>query len=309
MSGFLSEYAGAAWLTADASDPYLDDTEKVWAEQSELRAQYPMAPGSEQVYLDDSTLPGLNRKDVVVGGKNVFIYTHDEKTKKVIFYVHGGGFIRGNGKYCRTNGQRLADKIGLDVIINEYSTAPEAKEPIALGETEECWNYITGELGYDPADVIISGDSAGGTLGIGLLHRLKNKGLPLPGACVWFSPCLDLMCSGPSHTENIGKDKFFPQGITAFMPVYITDESRRTLPEISPMYGDYAGFPPMYFGCEATEVMCSDTLTAAKKCADAGIKVKVHVYNGYWHTFPVTWPVAKMGWEALEEIKTWVNSL
>ncbi|MDR0909020.1 MAG: alpha/beta hydrolase [Spirochaetaceae bacterium] len=306
---FTDKYDSAPWMTHDKADPYPDDNKKVWDEQAELRAKYPMKPGSEQVYLDDATLPGLTRTDYKCGEKNIFVYKHTPATDKVLFYVHGGGFIRGNGKYCRVNGMRQADKIGLDVIINEYSTAPEAKEPIALNETEAAWEFLQKELGYKPSQVIITGDSAGGTLGLGLLHRLKAKGKELPRACVWFSPCLDLQCNGASHTDNIGKDRFFPNGIKAFMPAYIEDLTHLTVPEISPINGDYKGFPPMYFCSEDTEVMCSDVLTAAEKLHAAGGKPKVHCYHGYWHTFPVTWPVAQLGWDALDEIKDWVKNI
>jgi acetyl esterase/lipase len=65
----------------------------------------------------------------------------------------------------------------------------------------------------------------------------------------------------------------------------------------------------MYFCSEDTEVMLSDSLMAAAKLHKAGGKVKLHAYHGYWHTFPVTWPVAQLGWEAFEEIKSWIGAL
>ncbi|MDR3311517.1 MAG: alpha/beta hydrolase [Spirochaetaceae bacterium] len=318
MNPMFEKYQGAPWFVHTEKDPYAQTSAKVWEELAKLRVKYPMVPGTEMVYLDDTTPEGISREDYKAGNNNLFVFkkgTFDSAEiraknadeKRLIFYVHGGGFVRGNGKYCRVNAINQVQKIGLSVAACEYRTAPEYKEPCALADVEESYNFVVNNLGYDPSGIIILGDSAGGTLGLGLCNRLKAQGKKLPGACVWFSPCLDLTLSFDSHRVNIGKDLFFPKPVAAVIPLFAPDPSRYKNPEVSPYWGDFAGFPPTYFCVEDTEVFCSDSLEAAAKMHSAGVTVKCHAFHGLWHTFPLTCPTTPMADVVFQEVKAFIG--
>jgi acetyl esterase/lipase len=140
MNALFGKHNGAPWLVHTDTDPYAQASAKVWEELSRLRVKYPMVPGSEMVYLDDTTPEGVNRADYKAGDNNLFVFTDDAKhahQKKKIFYVHGGGFVRGNGKYCRFNALTLLKQLGLPVAACEYRTVPDYKEPCALLDVEE----------------------------------------------------------------------------------------------------------------------------------------------------------------------------
>jgi acetyl esterase/lipase len=307
MMDFVEKFRGEPWLIYTDKDADAEATAKVWAELSVYRAKYPMVPGSEMVYLDDSTPEGVSREDYKAGNNNLFVYKDAAKhadEKRLIFYMHGGGFVRGNGKYCRTNAITQLKKIGLPVAACEYRTAPEFKEPCALQDVEECYNFVVNTLGYAPENIIFTGDSAGGALGLGLCNRFKAQGKALPAACVWISPSLDITLSLESHKANFGVDLCFPKGVAAVVPLYAPDSSHWKSPELSPYWGEFSGFPPTYFCVDDTEVFCCDSLETSAKMHKVGVKVRCHVTHGLWHTYPITWPAppaADAEFEAIRE--------
>jgi acetyl esterase/lipase len=313
MNPLFEKYRGAAWLVHTEEDPYARESAKVWEEIAQLRVKYPMAPGSEMEYLDDATPPGVVREDYKAGDNNLYLFTDKAKRAeglegRLVFYVHGGGFVRGNGKYCRFNALTQLKQLGLPVAACEYRTVPDYKEPCALLDVEESWNYVVDTLGHDPRSIIITGDSAGGALGLGLCNRLKAHGKALPGACVWLSPSLDMTLSLDSHRANVGKDLYFPKGVTGSVAMYAPDVSRHKHPEISPYWGDFARFPPTYFCVEDTEVFCDDAIETAAKMHAAGVRVRCRVFHGLWHTFPLTSPKTPTADVAFKDIREFIEA-
>lgn len=57
----------------------------------------------------------------------------------------------------------------------------------------------------DPNNIVVAGDSAGGSLCLSLLTVLRDLGLPLPAGAVLISPWVDLTHSFPSVMENTEK--------------------------------------------------------------------------------------------------------
>jgi acetyl esterase/lipase len=211
-------------------------------------------------------------------------------------------FVRGNGKYCRQLAILHMQRLGLPAAACEYRTAPANKYPDALDDVFAGFKYLTDALGYAPSDIIVAGDSAGGTFAAALTHRLKRLGLGLPQKLVLYSPCMNLTGSFESHKYNIGKDQTFTQGLPS--PEYYTGSADLTDPEVSPYFGDFTGFPPTYFCAEDTEVMCSDALMTADKMYKQGVRVQVHIFHGLWHVFPTytqSTPESKLVFEEVKE--------
>lgn len=66
--------------------------------------------------------------------------------------------------------------------------------PAALIDAIAGYRYLLQDVGFDPSNIIISGDSAGGNLAYALARYLSAKdghGLPPPGAVLLLSPTVD----------------------------------------------------------------------------------------------------------------------
>ncbi|MDR2178676.1 MAG: alpha/beta hydrolase [Synergistaceae bacterium] len=291
----IGKYEGMSWLTHTVQEPDKRTLEEVLPAMLSLRAAYPMKPGSEMEYLNDETPSGMSRSDYVTSaGQSLTIYRFTEKHEKedrLIFYVHGGGFVRGNGKYSRTNARLHLEKLGLPVACCDYRLAPKDREPAALNDTTAAYRFLVDNLKYNPEKIFITGDSAGGTLALSLGLRLKNAGEKMPRAFALYSPATNLTMSCESHEINLGKDRVFPAGMKAFPPLY-ADEDRLKSPEVSPLFGDFSGgFPKTYFCADDTEILCSDTLECSAKMAEQGVEVKTHIFHNLWHAFPTLHPL------------------
>jgi epsilon-lactone hydrolase len=69
---------------------------------------------------------------------------------------------------------------------------------------------------------VLSGDSAGENLALGLISRLGRAGLPRPVAIVCVSPVIDFTATGRSVTENAERDPIITRaGLLAMADAYL----------------------------------------------------------------------------------------
>ena len=149
----------------------------------------------------------------------------DADEKKALLYIHGGGFVAGSPANHRQLTWRLAAKINVPVYAIDYRLAPEHPFPAALEDALAAYRTLL-DKGIDPSRIAVGGDSAGGNLTLALALKLKQSGLPLPGALVCLSPVTDLAEPAPSHISNIGSDAMFDPGIFNSVPEFLLPRRR-----------------------------------------------------------------------------------
>jgi acetyl esterase/lipase len=290
----FKDYESASWLRHAGQEPS-PEARKRMQELQELMKDYPMAPGNELTYLDDSTPEGLTREDIDAP-HGLYMYHYeplgkDSAEDRIIYYVHGGGFMRGNKYWCRTNAILQVKNFGLPVYACEYRYIPEHKYPKAVDDVEWGWNHLVNDLGFDPEKIIITGESAGGTYEMSLMLRLKKQGRKLPAGCICISGMLDISTGSPSYSLNKGIDPVFSIDFKAvLLPIYLDDVSMVYDPEVSPRYGDFTGFPDTIFFADDTEVFVSDALIAADKLHKLGIRTEVYITHGLTHCYAFELP-------------------
>lgn len=206
----------------------------------------------------------------------------DEDT--VIFYIHGGGFVNGSAKGSRFYGTTLADEMKRRVVTISYRLAPEHKFPAGL---EDCYAVYC-EL-IKEHRVVLVGESAGGNLVLAVTLKAKKDGIRLPESIVCMSPCTDFYEDLPSRKKNAGA-VCLPQGnlVELLSDVYLTPDTDRKDPLLSPMYGDYTGFPPVFLSADDGEILFDDTDLLVPKIKAAGVEVLYEVQHDYWHAFGTT---------------------
>lgn len=211
--------------------------------------------------------------------------------KYVILYCHGGGYSTGSSLYGRTLTTRLASSTSMDVLSFDYRLAPEHPYPAAIEDAGKAWNYLM-MYGYGARDVILAGDSAGGNLALALTHQLKAEGRLLPRGIVLLSPWTDMTSSGKSHQTKEGVDPvlnaaYLQDAIENYLGKDYEKELLRD-PSVSPLFGDFAGFPPTYIQVGDQEILQSDSVLLYKRMQQAGVKVTLDVFKGMWHVFQMS---------------------
>ncbi|KAH8097120.1 Alpha/Beta hydrolase protein [Cristinia sonorae] len=171
---------------------------------------------AEQANVEAIQIPGYwyNKK-----GTDIAADEPASPGEKVIYHIHGGGFIGGTAvqhppDIYNTFGSRLAQTHPSvkRVFLVEYrmTTGPPLQHanpfPAALIDALAGYTYLINTLHFAPEDIILSGDSAGGNLALALTRyiietsadpSLAHVPIPkLPRALVLLSPWCDL---GESH--------------------------------------------------------------------------------------------------------------
>lgn len=207
--------------------------------------------------------------------------------KYIILYCHGGGYMTGSSLYARTLTTKLATSTSIDVLCFDYRLSPEAPYPAAFEDAQKAWNYLM-MLGYGARDVILAGDSAGGNLALALTHKLKKEGRLLPRGLVLLSPWTDLTFSGESYItkadiDPVLSEDYLKKSINAYAPeMELQDEL------ISPLFGDFIGFPPTYIQVGENEILLSDSIELHKKMVKANVSVRLDIVKGMWHVFQMS---------------------
>lgn len=249
------------------------------------------------ISMEHFTMELLSRKREMEDTEN---NTDDWKLPGIVLQLHGGGYYgRMHNTYRDMAGLYNEISKGYDVLSVDYRVAPEHPYPAALEDALAAYQWIM-ERGYPLEKLIVAGDSAGGGLALALCLYLRDHDIPLPAGIITMSAWTDLTKSGESYQENFDIDPIF--GGTMDSLVYqegYYKDSNPEIPYISPVNGDYHGFPPILMQVGEYEMLLSDTKTVARHAMDAGVTVKEHIYPGMFHVFQMglfLYPEAKEAW-------------
>ena len=221
----------------------------------------------------------------------------------VILQLHGGGYIGAmRNAYRSFAGLYSEVSKGMDVLTIDYRVAPEHPFPAALEDAVEAYEWLK-RAGWHGRQIIVAGDSAGGGLALALCLYLKDHSRSLPGGLVLMSPWTDMPASGPSYLDNYERDPLF--GNTTDSLIYNRDYAGWNDlkdPYLSPVFGDFWGFPPMLIQAGSQEMLLSDSVTLAYKAKRQGAKVRLSVYGGMFHVFQMgmmMMPESKRAWREI----------
>ena len=224
--------------------------------------------------------------------------------KYIILYCHGGGYFTGNLQYARTLTTKLAMSTSMDVLSFNYRLAPEHPWPAALEDAETVWNSLMHQ-GYGSRDIILAGDSAGGNLALALTLKLKEQSRLLPRALVLMSPWTDLTLSGKSHQSKAALDPVLSRAyLEKAVSYYAGDQESLTDPLISPLFGDFTDFPPVYIQCGLNEILLDDSVSLYKRLCKNGVLCRLDTYQGMWHVFQMS--PFKNAYDSIDQIAEYI---
>lgn len=230
-----------------------------------------------------------------------------DPSKSALLYLHGGGFFVPASPPAHLNLLAiLCRKVDAVGFMPDYRLAPLHKYPAALDDCESAYRGLLA-LGYQRIAVV--GDSAGGNLVLGLLQRIRKADLPMPVCAVPLSPVTEMTrgYAPPSRIYNQGRDPMFAGGPFMQLFQHYVGEADGADPELSPLYADYRGFPPLFFLVGETELLLDDSVLAARQAQAAGVEVRLDIWPVLPHAFPLFYGIFPEARQSHEDIADFIG--
>lgn len=247
----------------------------------------------------------ITKQEIINLTLSEWISPENAPKDKLIFYVHGGGYVSGSCNDHRVIVAKVAKRLNFNTILYEYGVAPENPFPAGLNDSLNVYKAIL-EKGYKPENIVAMGESAGGGLCLAFLLALKDKNIPMPKAAVVISPWTDLSCSNESFKTK-GNVSLAPTNCWNVFSHYYVGKNDVRNPYISPLFGNLKGLPPLYINAGNNDEMIDDGFKFYQKAKKAGVKVTFKEGEGMIHCYPLLAPLFKEATEAMNEIEDFVK--
>jgi acetyl esterase/lipase len=210
-----------------------------------------------------------------------------QNRRRVLVNLHGGSFLWGAGNGGLVESIPIAAIGGFTVIAVDYRMAPEHRFPAASEDVEAVYRAL---LGHYPAKGIgIYGCSAGAVLTGEAVAWIDRKGLPTPGAIGTFCGSIG-QAGGDSFYIGAALNGFTSgaasKGLSQSSNGYLegqSDDDPLVVPARSPAL--LGRFPPTLLITGTRDFAMSNTITAQRDLAKAGVDAELHVWDGLWHGF------------------------
>ena len=219
-------------------------------------------------------------------------------SERIIFYCHGGAFVSCDLDVYHFYAEIISRECAAKVLTVDYRLAPEQAYPAAHND---CFDAYRGLLasGVAPSDIVVMGESCGGSLALATLLRARDEGLVLAAAFVSLTGWFDLSVSIENKCDGI--DPFLtPQWVRNRGRDYVGDQLPLDHPAVSPAFAELTGLPPMYLQAGEFDTVLEGVKTLADNARAAGVIVVLENWPGMIH-----------GWHGLvtmgieESIRAW----
>lgn len=222
---------------------------------------------------------------------------------RVLIYVHGGGFTSFSARSTLFSSALMANRTGLKVISVDYTLAPHARWPRITDQVIGVYKAVLAQ-GYRPAAIGMWGDSAGGAIVSGAVLKLRDQGLPLPGALVLWAPWSDVSGAGDTYRTLANADpQLSLERLKSSADAY-ADPADQHNPYVSSVYGDFAhGYPPTLIQCGTREIFLSNCVRLYQAISAADRTAVLDIYEGMPHVFQPMGPDTPESSLALRKVK------
>ena len=270
--------------------------------------------------LADAALPGLAKareslgvtmETTTIGGVKAFVFTPrtmpDAHRNQLVINIHGGGYVYGPGESGTAEAMLMAAYGGYRVIEFDYRMPPDAPYPAAMDDAMAVWRAAVAM--QDPRRIAVVGTSTGGGMALALVLRAKAEGLPLPGAIAPGTPWADMTETGDTYRTNEWLDNVlvsYDGYLSHAAKLYAAGHDLRD-PQLSPIYGDFSGFPPAILTSGTRDLFLSNTVRTHRKLRRAGVEAVLNVYEGFSHAQYLFDPAAPETKEVFGDIAAFLD--
>ncbi len=230
---------------------------------------------------------GVTLERTVIAGVPCFILTPKAiaaaNRNRLLLHVHGGAYVFYPGEAGTQEATLMAGFGGYKVISVDYRMPPDFPYPAALDDAMAVWKAMAAK--YDPQRLAIFGTSTGGGLTLAMILRAKQEHLPLPAAIAPGTPWSDLTETGDSYKTNEWLDNVLVsyRGMLSHAALLYAGGHDLKDPLLSPIYGDFHGFPPAILTSGTRDLFLSNTVRVHRALRRAGVEAQLEIFEGMSH--------------------------
>ena len=205
--------------------------------------------------------------------------------KGVVFYVHGGSFITERSPRITNLVGRFAAAAKARVFAPNYRLAPEHPCPAAVEDIVEAYRWFKRVQPDEP--IVAMAESAGAAILLAALQQARDAGETLPAGIMLLSPWVDLSLQSWSViAASISRTASYSMEAMAIpVQLYLQDRTLPTDPVASPLFGDFAGFPPMMIHASKGDVLSDDALRLAERVRASRGELTVRLWTDEKHVW------------------------
>ena len=207
--------------------------------------------------------------------------------KRVLLYLHGGGYVFGSVLSHRHLVAEIGQQAGCRTLALDYRLAPEHPFPAPVEDAIAAYRFLL-DSGIEPKHIAVAGDSAGGGLVVAAMVAIRDAGLNQP-ACGWsISPWVDMEALGDTFSSLAHVDPMVSrETIQDIAKTYLGGADPRS-PLAAPIYAELRGIAPLLIQVGAAETLLTDSLQLAGRAGAADVPVRLEIWPEMvhvWHIF------------------------
>ena len=207
----------------------------------------------------------------------------------------------------------LSQLFNVTLLHVEYRLSPEHPLPAAVQDTVSLYRSLLREK-FSPSQLIFMGDSAGGGLALLTIQALITQHLPVPRGLIVLSPWTDLSASGESYTKNRQADVMFrhSKNDNSMVDFILGSDPGRfaaSSPLVSPLFGSFQGFPPLYINVGTGEILEDDSRRVVSKAREENVDVTFEAGRHLMHVYPMFYLYSPEARRTLANIAEWLERL
>jgi acetyl esterase/lipase len=222
-----------------------------------------------------------------------------------ILWIHGGGYFLGMKEMVHmSRAVDLVKKYGAVVVSPGYTLAFWKPYPAAINDCYAALLYVkehAGELGINPNQIMVGGESAGGGLCAALCIMARDRG---EVRIAYQMPLYPMLDNFDTETSRDNHGKVWNTRINHLgWRLYLRKAWRAA---VSPYAAaarqtDYRNLPPAYTFVGDGEPFYQETLTYIENLKNAGVEASADVYHTDVHAFDILMPEKEISVKAAEK--------
>ena len=183
--------------------------------------------------------------------------------------------------------RKFAVRKNQTVYVPIYALSPKATAKDAFEMIEDVYDAILKE--YEPSNITMVGDSAGGQMALSFCQQCMEENKPLPGKLVLLSPPVDMKPEKEVLNRMLELEKEDPMiscGFIDFVENFWAGDLKMDEYHLSPVKGKLEGMPPMDVFCGTKEVIYPVVLALHEKAKQEGVQCNLHIGQDMMHIWP-----------------------